>query len=217
VPISLNYTGAIGQALTLRLHRIPSVLGAGEVNGSSGNIAVDDIVFAQLPETEFPVGPQVVAVTPLNNQVGVAPDIFYQASITNGVTALAGGSIQLKLNGAVVSPTITQAGGLTNVSYQVATLRPPGSTNTFTLTYDDNGVPVKHYTNEVQYVVANYVNIVLPAPLVFENFNSTPEGSLPAGWTRTNLDTIRDSTSEPDITFTNLDSAAYTNWTVVEA
>lgn len=218
-PVSINYTGALGQTLTLRIARVASTLGVGENEGDPGDIAVDDITFAQLPETEFPVGPQVLAVAPANGQISVAPDLLYFASITNGVTSLVASSIQLKLNGVAVSspPTISQTGGLTNVSYQAVGLLPTGSTNKYTLIYNDNGLPVKSYTNEVQFVVAAYVDIQLPAPIAFENFNSTTEGSLPAGWTATNLDTQRDPTSEPNITVTNLDSAAYTNWTVVEA
>jgi len=218
IPVSISHTGSIGQALTLRFDRIASTLGIGEIEGAGGNIAVDDITFAQLPETEFAVGPQVVTVTPANNQAGVAPDLLYRASITNLTTAIVTNTIQLRFNGTPVSPPpmITQADGLTMVSYEAATLLPAGSTNRYTLTYNDDGVPAKSYTNEVQYVVAAYVNIQLPAPIVFEDFNSTAEGSLPPGWTGINLDGLRDPTSEPDITMTNLDSAAYTNWTVVE-
>ena len=62
-----------------------------------------------------------------------------------------------------------------------------------------------------------YVDIQLPAPIVFEDFDSTEEGSLPAGWTSVSLDTLRDPFSEPGINITNLDSDAYTNWIVVEA
>lgn len=219
VPVSLNHTGSIGQALTLRIARVASVLSGTEAEGGGANIAVDDITFAQLPETEFAIGPQVLSVTPANNAVGVAPDHFYSATVTNGLTAIATGTIQLKFNGTTVSPppNITQAGGLTTISYQAAALLPASSTNRYTLTFNDNGTPPKSYTNEVQYVVAAYVNIQLPAPIVFEDFNSTPEGSLPAGWTAINLNTDRDPASEPNITFTNLDSAAYTNWTVVAA
>ena len=92
-----------------------------------------------------------------------------------------------------------------------------GSSNAYTLTFKDDGHPATSYANTVSFVTARYVNKQLPAPIVFENFNSTVEGSLPAGWTRTSLDTMRDPTSEPGINFTNLDSDAYTNWTVVEA
>src|SRR5207247_7687317 len=48
-PVSMNYTGALGQTLTLRLARIASTLATGESEGSGGDIAVDDITFAQLP------------------------------------------------------------------------------------------------------------------------------------------------------------------------
>lgn len=218
IPVSINYTGRIGQTLTLRLARVAVTLGEGEVDGAGGNIATDDITFAQLPETEFSVGPEVVTVTPANGAISVAPDYWYRATITNLTTAINTSTVQLKFNGNAVTPapTITQDAGLTTVSYQLAGLLPSGSTNRYTLTYNDDGVPVKSYTNEVQYTVAAYVDLQLPAPIVLENFNSTAEGSLPAGWTATSPDTLRDPTSEPDITMTNLDSAAYTNWTVVD-
>lgn len=216
IPVSINYTGSIGQTLTLRLTRVAAPLGVGETVGAGGNIATDDFTFAQLPETEFAVGPQVISVTPANGQVSVAPDYLYAATITNGVTALNTNTIQLKHSVAgVVSPTIVSNSGLVTVSYALAALLPGGSTNKYTLTFSDDGVPVKRYTNEVQYIVADYVDIQLPAPIVLENFNSTAEGSLPAGWTATNLNMV-DPTSEPDLNFTNLDSAAYTNWTVVD-
>lgn len=214
-PVSINYTGSIGQTLTLRLDRIASTLGAGETEGGRGNIAVDDITFAQLPEIDFPVGPQVIAVSPANSQVGVAPDLFYSATITNGVTSLTG-TPTLKFNGLAVTPTVAQNGGLTTVNYQAVALLGPGSTNKWTLVYSDDGAPSKSYTNEVTYIVANYTDLKLPAPIVFEDFNSTAEGSLPVGWTRTNYNGAPDPTSEPNINFTNLDSAAYSNWTVVD-
>jgi len=218
VPVSINYTGRIGQTLTLRLARVASSPGAGEIEGAGGNIATDDFTFAQLPETEFAVGPQVVTLTPANGQVGVAPDYLYRATITNLTSAIVTNTIQLKFNGSALAPApaITQDAGLTTVSYQLAGLLPAGSTNKYTLTYNDDGVPAKSYTNEVQYIVAAYVDIQLPSPIAFENFNGTAEGSLPAGWTATNFNIV-DPTSEPAITMTNLDSAAYTNWTVVDA
>lgn len=218
-PVSINYTGSIGQTLTLRLSRVASTLGGGEVEGDPADIAVDDITFAQSPETEFSTGPQVLTVSPANNQTSVAPDYLYSATITNGTTTLNTNSIQLRHNLAgLVSPTIVSNAGLTTVSYAAVGLLPPGSTNNYTLTFNDTGAPVKSYTNVVQYVVADYVDVKLPAPIAsaFENFNSTAEGALPAGWTGVNLDGQRDPTSEPNITLTNLDSAAYTNWTVVD-
>lgn len=217
VPVSINYTGAIGQTLTLRLARVISSPVDPEFEGAGGNIAADDITFAQLPETEFAVGPQVLTVSPANSQVSVAPDYLYTATITNGATALKTNTIQLRHSAAgLLSPTIVSNEGLATVSFALAGLLPAGSTHKYTLTFGDDGVPAKSYTNEVQYTVAAYTDIRLPTPIAFENFNSTPEGSLPTGWTALSPDTHRDPTSEPDITFTNLDSAAYTNWTVVD-
>jgi hypothetical protein len=220
VAVNFNYTGAAGQALTLRITRVASTLGEGEIEGGAANIAVDDITFAQLPETELSVGPQVIAVTPANNQISVAPDGLYRASITNLTTAVVTSTIQLRLNGNPVSPApgISQADDLTTVSYLSPAVLPSASTNRYTLTYADNGAPAKSYTNEVQFIVAAYVDLQLPPPIVFEDFDSTPEGSLPAGWTAVSLDTLRNQSvvSEPALNFGNLDSDAYTNWTTVD-
>src|SRR6266404_642452 len=220
-PVSINYTGSTNQTLTLRITRVASTLdsGAGEVEGDPYDIAVDDIIFAQLPATTLSAGPQILSVTPANGQTAAPPDYFYLATILNGDTGVNTNSSSLKLsfNGASVSPSITQNGNLITVSYQAAGLLAGGSTNSYALTFKDDGHPAASYASTVSFVTARYVNKQLPAPIVFENFNSTAEGSLPAGWTRTSLDTMRDPTSEPGINFTNLDSDAYTNWTVVEA
>lgn len=215
-PVSLNYTGVVGQILTLRIVRAASTLGGGEVEGDPYDIAVDDIAFAQLPETTFLAGPQVTSVEPADQQFA-PPDRFYLATLTDGLTGLKVPSVRLRLNGTLVSATVNGSGGTSTVSYQAAGLLAPGSTNTYRLTYDDNDTPSNSYTNEVKFVVVDYINKQLPAPLFSENFNTTAEGALPTGWTRTNLNTLADPTSEPAINFVNLDSAAYTNWTVVEA
>ena len=218
VPVSVNYTGSPGQALTLRLARMASTLGDFETEGGNANIAIDDLTFAQLPESELSVGPQVVGVAPANGQVSVAPDGAYRAMITNQTTAVVTDTIQLRLNGSQVSPapTISQADNLTTVTFVLTSVLPSGSTNYYTLTYKDNGAPAQSYTNEVHFVVAAYTDLNLPAPIVFEDFDSTPEGSLPAGWTTVSPDTFRDGASEPALNFANLDSAGYTNWTTVD-
>lgn len=149
--VTINYTGAPGQTLKLRIDRVASTLGGGEVEGDPYDIAVDDIKFAQLPETVFPAGPQVVSVTPADDQTGVAAVSHpYLASITNGATTLVAGSIQLRLDGSLVSPppTISSAGGLTNVSHSGASLLTSGF-HLYTLTYADNLGAT--YTNEVQF------------------------------------------------------------------
>src|SRR5206468_4718340 len=54
--------------------------------------------------------------------------------------------------------------------------------------------------------------ISLPLPLYFEDFNSAPEGGLPAGWSRTNYSTL----SESNFDLHDLDSASYAGWLVVD-
>jgi len=159
-PVNINYTGAPGQSLKLRLKRLASTLGAGEVEGGAYNIAVDDITFAQAPTTAFPAGPQVVSVTPADDQVGVPASYYpYFASITNGDTLLVAGSIQLQIDGSAVSPppVISTAGGLTNVSFPGTTLLSSGL-HYYQLSYsDDHGAS---YTNDV---VFSAIYTTLPA------------------------------------------------------
>src|SRR5205823_4227505 len=62
------------------------------------------------------------------------------------------------------------------------------------------------------FTVGPYVNLTLPAPIAFENFDSTAEGSLPAGWTQTNYTDITD----PGFDLQDLNSASYATWVVVD-
>ena len=55
--------------------------------------------------------------------------------------------------------------------------------------------------------------LTLPAPIYFEDFEATPEGSLPPGWTATNFTEVFNGSRD----FNNLDSAAYAGWTAVNA
>jgi len=158
-PVSINYTGAPGQTVSLRLERLASTLGAGEVEGDPYDIAIDDVIFGQLPETELPIGPQVGLLTPTPGQTGVAAVYYpYQAGITNRDSAVLTNSIRLAFDGAPVSPVITVADGTTLVNFLAATNRlTAGSVHAYTLTYDDSAG--SKYTNEVQFTVANYATL----------------------------------------------------------
>lgn len=206
-PVNINYTGGPGQALTLHIER------TGGSDGSQ-NIAVDDITFAQAAEILPPV---VIASSPNDGQTGIAPEIAFRAVIKDGDLQAVTNSIQLAFNGNDVSPgiSVVKTNDQATVSYQAAGLLPSGSTNRFTVTFRDNAPSPKSYTNQIQFVVAGYSNILLPNPIVFEDFNNTSEGGLPAGWSQTNYTDV--SLSDPTVDFGNLDSAAYTTWTVVDA
>jgi hypothetical protein len=199
--VVVDYNGNLGQALTLRLDRTGG-------SGSGQNIAVDDIRFGQLPE---PAGPYVLSSAPVPGQNPTRPDAPFDATITNGVTQLAPGSIRLFLNGEMVTPVVTPLAESATVSYAPPALLPSGSSNKYSLVYGDNALPPRSYTNEVPFVVAPYVNIQLPAPLYLETFDGLAEGSLPAGWTAQNVT----SPITPGLDPNDVTSDFYLNWAVV--
>jgi hypothetical protein len=207
-PVNVNYTGAPGQTLTLRMARVASTLAAGEVEGAGGDIAADDITFAQLPASVLSAGPQVVSVTPSDGQTGVGA-IYepYLASITNGDTTLVASSIKLKLDANLVSPFITSDSvlSLTNVSYTNTSLLLPNSTHFYTLTYDDNlGTS---YTNQVAFVVANYPT--LPA-----SYASPPGSGTNSGFTYRTVAAPQDTTNVLDSTIAR--AKAQLNGTLID-
>jgi hypothetical protein len=200
-PVDINYTGSIGLPLTLRITR------TGGSDGSQ-NIAVDDIRFAQLPE---PTGPLVTSISPAKGQTSVRPDAPFDARITNGVTQLAPGSIELFLNESSVVPQVTPQATAADVSFDPSSLLSSGSSNLYRLIFADTGG--RRFTNDVQFVVAQYENIQLNAPLYLETFDDLAEGAFPAGWSVTNLSVLPDA----NVDFGDLNSAAYANWTVVNS
>ena len=157
--------------------------------------------------------PRVLSVVPGDGATGVPPAFTYTANITNGTAKVAAASVKLLLNGQAVDPSVTELNGLVTVSLTTTGLFPALSTNSFHLTFSDTASPAASYTNDMQFVVGDYRNIELPAPLFFENFDATPEGELPAGWTGVTYTEV--GNSEPDLG--NLDSASYAGWVNVAA
>ncbi len=191
-PVNVNYTGAPGQILKLKMARVASVLGAGEVEGFPGDIAADDITFAQLPTSELAVGPQVVSVSPTDDQSGVAgANYSYFASITNGDTTLVASSIKLKFDGALVSPppVISSTNDTTNVFYSATTLLPPASTHFYTLTYSDNLGAT--YTNDTVFTIATY-------PTLPPSYASPPGSGSHPGFTWRSVLARQDITNSLD-------------------
>ena len=200
-PVTVNYTGNLGQELTLRLDRTGG-------SGSGQNIAVDDIRFGQLPE---PAGPYVLSSTPVPGQNPTRPDAPFDATITNGVTQVVAGSIRLSLNGSLLSPTVTPLTQSAAVSYRPPAPLPSGSSNLYRLVFSDNAVPSRSYTNDIPFIVGQYIPIQLPAPLYQENFDAVGEGALPAGWTVENFTTPLAPSVDPN----DPTSDFYLNWAVV--
>ncbi|MDB6036585.1 MAG: Immunoglobulin I-set domain protein, partial [Verrucomicrobiales bacterium] len=207
-PVVINLKGALGQPLTLHIERI-----AGEdpsLDDGSQNIAVDDISFAQFPP---PADAAISFLAPTPNQLSAPPEILFNATIKNGTTSIATNTILLSLNGINVVPLLTQQGDLTSIMYQAPGLLLAG-TNHYSLAFKDSASTPKSYSNQLEFAVANYNDLQLPPPVVFEDFNSTAEGGLPSGWSQTNYTDV--SLSDSTVDFGNLDSAAYSKWSVID-
>jgi len=155
-------------------------------------------------------------VSPAPNQIGVVPTAVLEVQIGDGDAAQVDqNSVELYLNDVEVSTTPQKTGSLTRIEFDPPGLLPSGSTNKVRIVYRDTASMPNTRTEEYSFKVMNYVSITLPSPLYFENFDSTPEGSLPAAWSQVNF--TDQSGSSADIDFGNLDSAAYATWTVVDA
>jgi hypothetical protein len=155
-------------------------------------------------------GAGVVSTSPAPDATGVAPNAPYRAELTNGV-ALA--SIRLSLNGKAAAATVTGTAQQASVTFTNAVLLAPASSNVYVLSFSDTGVPAKTFSVTNAFQVANYRNIELPTPWVFESFDAIPEGQVPTGWTRKSYVEI----ANPELDFGNLGSAAYADWTSVDA
>jgi len=215
--VTINYTGAHGQALKLRLARVPSTLAAGEVEGNAYNNSVDDITFAQTPATNFPAGPQVVSVTPADDSSGLPANGSppYAATIADGPTLTAATPIQLSLDGALVSPppTVTPlGGGQTSVTYPGGTSLLANGAHVYTLTYADNLGGI--YTNKV---VFNTEYTTLPPTFALPPGSGITRGltwrTVSASTEATNLDdTISRAVAQLNGTLTNAATGLpYTN------
>lgn len=155
--------------------------------------------------------PRVVLTTPADGAVDVTPVPTYEATLANGTTKVVTGSVALKLDGVAVTPQVTTSGDQVKVSYQGTTLLAAGTVHQFQLAFADDATPPHNYTTNVSYTVVNYQSIQLPAPIALETFDATPEGSLPVGWTEKNFTEI----TTPDLDPSDLNSAFYAGWTVV--
>ena len=154
----------------------------------------------------------VASVSP-SPGANASPAIVYEATIENAETSVVVESVVLRLNGSEVDATVTSTPTGATVSYSAPGLHPPGSTQSFVLSFDDNASPAETITHTTEIVVANYSNVQLPEPIVFEDFESTPEGSLPSGWTEVSYTEI----TNPEEDLGNLDSASYARWMVVDS
>jgi hypothetical protein len=157
------------------------------------------------------VPPAVVSSSPTGPNT--RPDAAVKIVLQDGTTQVNTNNLQFTFDGAPVAPAISHAGSVTTIDYDPPGLLPASSAHAVRLVFQDNGIVPRTQTNQFSFSVLSYYNILLPAPIHFEDFNSTAEGALPDGWTQQTFSAVPD----PNIDFGDLNSAAYAGWTVVNS
>ena len=156
-----------------------------------------------------PDTPQVVAATPEADAKYADPEIGFTAVIRNGSTALNPDSVKLSLDGTGVKVEITAGDDEFNtIAFVGEGLFEAGSSHKFNLEFSDDGDPVTAETVVVVFNVANYLQLEMPTPIYFENFDSIEEFELPEGWEVVNLSQELNTELEPD----DFTSAYYEGW-----
>jgi hypothetical protein len=159
-------------------------------------------------------GPRLLSIQPAGGSTNAIPDAPFEASITNGPAASVSlSSVVLSLDGAPVTASVSQLSNRVTVAYTNATILPAGSSHTYVLAFADTASVPAQYRFTNTFSIGGYRNLELPAPIVFESFDTTIEGEVPTGWSRIHFTVVENE----ELDFGNLDSAAYANWTVVEA
>lgn len=211
-----NYVGgtqSVGAPLTTGKIAFPSGLAAGkwvvyflENNGykvlSSQAITVADAVQA---------GSRLLSSSPADKAVNVPPSLDFSATIINGASKVDLSTIVVQRDGQTVPHTAEQKPDTVVITAPGQGLPEPNSTHAVKLSYkDESGASFSH---DIGFTIMNFRNVVLPAPLYFENFDSVPEGKLPAGWTERNYG----DKSNEEINLGSLGSASYASWLVVNS
>lgn len=95
-----------------------------------------------------PARAYVRSATPAPNEGGVALNSNIQLELVEGATAIQNSSIELLLNGQAVSPTVTDAGNVTTISFNPATDFESFTTNRVTLVYTEEA---ERRTNQLSF------------------------------------------------------------------
>lgn len=127
--------------------------------------------------------------------------------LSDGGTALDDSSIQLKLGGTVVTPTKKRQGSNVTLTYAPNTVLFPADLYQAELTFKDTtGTPTTD-----KWSFCSLKNVILPAPVAFDNFDSYTEFTLPPGWAQTNYTDTDAAGEDPN----NLASDTYKPWVIV--
>jgi len=184
---------------------------------SGTNVLVNDTAnggYASYRAATTPTPPYVKYVTPdpVPRQVH---DLSRSLTLvlSDGATALNDNSVVLKVDGAVVTPTKTRSGSTLTLTYAPSGLQFPGDRHQAELSFGNVG---GSYSTTANWSYYGIQNIVLPTPVLTENFDSYAEGAAPTGWTAWNFtDCSGAYCATPGDNLDDLNSDTYKNWVVV--
>ncbi len=186
---------------------------ADNTDPTTGQVLINDAGGLQaFRKVTSPVVPYVSFAAPGKGATAVSPSAPITLKITDGSPRKADtASVKLSIDGTVVPAAVTRAGNTTTVTFTPSVLADPLSVHAARLVYGDDGAPSTLKTNDWTFTISKYSNLKLPAPLFFEDFESTAEGEIPTGWTRVNFTT--GSTGSFDLLDPNSDT--YLDWVVI--
>ncbi len=115
-------------------------------------------------------------------------------------------TIDLKIDGVPVT-TKVRSGKTVTLTYTPTTIQFPSESHTASLTFKGAG----GFTRTENWTFRNLKNVILPQPVLTEDFNSYAEGTLPTDWVATNFTAQCDDESNPE----NQRSNTYMNWAVI--
>jgi len=157
--------------------------------------------------TSIPTYVKRVLPDPVPHQVDLhSPSLLIELSDGTSTT-VADASIALKVDGSTVTPVKSRNGSVVTVTYTPAGLQFPGDHHTASLTFTNSAGATLSKT----WSFYGLKNIVLPAPVVGENFDSYAEGDVPTDWTAWNFTDSR----TPGLDISDLNSDSYLGWIVV--
>lgn len=125
-----------------------------ETSGGGTIFYLDDITVTVIP----PPATKLLTTTPKDGATGVPVDTAIELKLADGAQQVQVSSIVLSVNGATVTPVITQAtedGALvTTIRHVPSSPFPFESINTVRLVYSDNAVPPNVTTTDITFVAA---------------------------------------------------------------
>src|SRR6185436_12762538 len=122
-----------------------------------------------------PSTPFVSEALPTDGVRDYTPEGMFRAVIVDAATHLNTATVKVYLDGLLVTHSLQGANGTNIVTYTPPSLFGPQSTHEYRLEFRDDGSPAISKTNRYAFTVGDYLNLLLPTPIVLETFDSVLE------------------------------------------